>query len=67
MITLYKSDVHIYLTSEVAQILGCEEESVSRLCKKFNAPKLGRYYVINDELLEDLRSRNTKRGRPISI
>lgn len=67
MITLYKSNVHLYQISEVAQILGCEEESVSRLCKKFNAPKFGRYYVINDELLEDLQNRNTKRGRPISI
>lgn len=64
MIKLYKSDVVIYTASEVSEILGVSQTQVSRLCASLNAPKLGKFYLINEELLEALKERRGKRGRP---
>ena len=64
MINLYKSDVVIYTASEVSEILGVSLTQVSRLCASLNAPKLGKFYLINEELLDALKERRGKRGRP---
>lgn len=64
MIELYKSSTVLYQASEVAGMLGCSIAQVSRLCQKMDAPKLGKFYLINEELLADLKARNTKVGRP---
>lgn len=64
MIRLYKSDTVLYPASEVAEMLGCSVAQVSRICQKLDAPKFGKFYLINEELLDDLKARNTKVGRP---
>lgn len=64
MINLYKSDVVIYTASEVSEILGVSLTQVSRLCASLDAPKLGKFYLINEELLDALKERRGKRGRP---
>lgn len=64
MIKLYHTDTVIYTASEVAEILGVSAVQVSRLCAKYDAPRLGKFFLINEELLEDLKNRNTSTGRP---
>lgn len=64
MIRLYHSDTVLYTASETADILGVSVVQVSRLCAKYNAPRLGKFYLINEELLQELKDRNTEVGRP---
>ena len=63
MINLYTSTEVIYTASEVAKILDVCPQMVTSLCYKFNAPKLGRFFLINEQLLEDMK-KPRKRGRP---
>ncbi len=64
MITLYETDIKIYTPAEAREILGCSATQVSRLCATLGAPQLGKFYLINDELLEAMKDRKGKRGRP---
>lgn len=63
MIKLYKSDEVIYTASEVAEILNVCPQMVSFLCNKFKAPKLGRFFLINEQLLTEMKKPRSK-GRP---
>lgn len=64
MIKLYNTETIIYTVSEAREILGCSATQVSRLCAALGAPRLGKFYLINDELLDAMKARKGKRGRP---
>lgn len=67
MLKLYGTDISIYTPEEARSILGVSATQVSRLCASLGAPQLGRFYLINDELLEAMKDRKGKRGRPKGI
>ena len=64
MVKLYKTDITIYTPEDARNILGVSSTQVSRLCASLGAPQLGKFYLINDELLEAMKARKGKRGRP---
>lgn len=64
MFYLYGTDITIYTQEDAREILGVSATQVSRLCASLGAPKLGKFYVINKELLDAMRERSGKRGRP---
>lgn len=63
MITLYKDDTKLYTSSEVAEMLGLTNTALSIALAKMGVPRLGRFYLINDKVIEDLKNRKG-RGRP---
>lgn len=63
MITLYKTDIKLYTSSEAAEILGFTTQQIAYHCNRLNAPRIGKFFLINDELLDELKHRN-KQGRP---
>lgn len=64
MIKLYNTETIIYTVSEASEMLGCSPTHVSRLCAKLGAPRFGKFFIINAELLDAMGKRNTKAGRP---
>lgn len=64
VIRLYGTDIRIFTPAEAKEILGCSATQVSRLCASLGAPQLGKFYLINDELLDAMKERRGKRGRP---
>lgn len=64
MVKLYGTDITIYTPEDARNILGVSATQVSRLCASLGAPQLGKFYLINDELLAAMKERKGKRGRP---
>jgi len=53
-----------YSTAEAAEVLGVTPANVSMMCSRYEVPKFGSQYVIDEDTLEFLRSRKGKKGRP---
>lgn len=66
MVKLYKDTTVIYTANEVASMLNITNTMLSLLLAKMDVPKLGRFYLINDKVIEDLKNR-PGRGRPKKI
>lgn len=63
MFTLYGTDIKIYTSKEASEILGFSVQQIAYHCNKLNVPKIGKFFLINDELIETLKHRKGK-GRP---
>ena len=61
MVKLYGTDITIYTPEDARNILGVSATQVSRLCASLGAPQLGKFYLINDELLAAMKERKGKR------
>lgn len=54
----------MYSVTEAAEILGLHRNTVAQLCRKYDFPKAGTQYIIDDTALDFLRSRRGMVGRP---